>query len=118
MGLTERLDHNGEESSVARLKILRLLLVNRLKPLQWLMKNKLRTCVFVLGIFVFQASIAHATDYNYLPADVGIKQKEALSALEYRLKSLESQLSNNPSGILNIYISNFFKVKGVAFVLI
>jgi hypothetical protein len=61
------------------------------------MKKIIRTCVFVLGIFVFQASIAHATDYNYLPADVGIKQKETLSALEYRLQSLESQMSNNPS---------------------
>ena len=27
MGLAERLDHNGEESSVSRLKILRLLLI-------------------------------------------------------------------------------------------
>lgn len=53
--------------------------------------------MFVITAFTLQASIAHATDYNYLPADVGIKQKEALSALEYRLKSLESQLSNNPS---------------------
>ena len=72
------------------------------------MKNKIRTFVFVLGIFVFQTSIAHATDYNYLPTDVGIKQKETLSALEYRLQSLESQLSNNPSisiGTINSRIS-------------
>lgn len=61
------------------------------------MKNLIRIGVFAFGIFVFQASIAHATDYNYLPADVGIKQKEALSALEYRLRSLESQVSSNPS---------------------
>ena len=67
------------------------------KTVQSFMKNLIRIGVFAFGIFIFQASVAHATDYNYLPADVGIKQKESLSALEYRLQSLESQLSNNPS---------------------
>lgn len=67
------------------------------------MNKIIRTCVFVLGIFVFQATIAHATDYNYLPADVSIKQQEEKSALEYRLKSLEAQLQNNSaSSIGNI----------------
>lgn len=65
------------------------------------MKKIIRTCVFVITAFTFQASIAHATDYNYLPADVGIKQKEALSVLEYRLQSLESQLSNNSSASIS-----------------
>jgi|GEM_PF-3436851 len=53
-----------------------------------------------IGIFLFTISVCtspvHATDYNYLPGDVGIKQSEALSALEYRLQSLEAQIANNP----------------------
>lgn len=45
---------------------------------------------------------ASATDYNYLPADVLIKQQQEKSALEYRIRSLESQLSGgNPSVLLN-----------------
>lgn len=53
-----------------------------------------------IGFFLFTLSvyapIAYATDYNYLPADVGIKQNEALSALEYRLQTLEAQIANSP----------------------
>lgn len=75
------------------------------------MNKIIRTCVFVLMAFTFQASIAHATDYNYLPADVGIKQKEALSALEYRLKSLESQLSNNPSASISTINARISELK-------
>lgn len=75
------------------------------------MNKIIRTFVFVLGIFVFHASIAHATDYNYLPADVGIKQKEALSALEYRLKSLESQLSNNPTASISTINTRISELK-------
>ncbi|QQR65404.1 hypothetical protein IPH92_02400 [Candidatus Kaiserbacteria bacterium] len=47
-------------------------------------------------LFLCLFSVAHATDYNYLPADVGIKQNEALSALEYRLQTLEAQIANSP----------------------
>ncbi len=53
-----------------------------------------------IGFFLFTLSVyapfAYATDYNYLPADVGIKQNEALSALEYRLQTLEAQIANSP----------------------
>lgn len=59
------------------------------------MKNLIR-----IGFFLFTLSVyaphAYATDYNYLPADVGIKQNEALSALEYRLQTLEAQIANSP----------------------
>lgn len=52
-----------------------------------------------IGFFLFTLSVyapfAYATDYNYLPADVGIKQNEALSALEYRLQTLEAQIVNS-----------------------
>lgn len=48
-------------------------------------------------------SIAFATDYNYLPADVSIKQKEAESALGYRLQTLENQQYSNPEiSVINI----------------
>lgn len=64
-------------------------------------KNILGTFAFVIGLLFSQSIVVHATDYNYLPADVGIKQREALSALEYRLQTLESQISNNPSSSLS-----------------
>lgn len=73
--------------------------------------NKIRTCVFVLGIFVFRATIAHATDYNYLPADVSIKQQEEKSALEYRLKSLEAQLQNNSASSIGNIDSRILELK-------
>lgn len=53
--------------------------------------------LFFLCLF----SVAHATDYNYLPPDVGIKQNEALSALEYRLQTLEAQIANSPEVSIN-----------------
>jgi hypothetical protein len=58
-----------------------------------------------IGFFLFTISVCtssvHATDYNYLPPDVGIKQSEALSALEYRLQSLEALIANNPEVSVN-----------------
>ncbi|MCF7815874.1 MAG: hypothetical protein K9M10_04075 [Candidatus Pacebacteria bacterium] len=59
------------------------------------MKNLIRIGFFLFTLSVY-APYAYATDYNYLPADVGIKQDEALSALEYRLKTLEAQIANSP----------------------
>lgn len=59
--------------------------------------KKIQIYVFALSAFIFPVITAHATDYNYLPADVGIKQREALSSLEYQLKSLQSQITNNPT---------------------
>ncbi len=54
---------------------------------------------FAVALFAFFSvfSTAYATSYNYLPNDVYIKQQEEKSALEYRLKSLESQLQNSPT---------------------
>jgi hypothetical protein len=65
----------------------------------------------VLGIFVFQATVAHATDYNYLPADVSIKQQEEKSALEYRLKSLEAQLQNNSASLIGNIDNRILELK-------
>lgn len=75
------------------------------------MKNLIRTFVFVLGIFVFQATVAHATGYNYRPADVYIKQQQEKSALEYRLQKLESSLSSNPSASLSTIESRIQQLK-------
>lgn len=58
------------------------------------MKNLIKG-IFVFGIFVFQSSIVSATGYNYLPADVLLKQQEEKSALEYRLQNLEAGISGN-----------------------
>lgn len=63
--------------------------------------KKLVLGVFVFGIFSLQSSIAFATDYNYLPADVLIKQQEEKSALEYRLQNLEAGLSGNSSAYIS-----------------
>ena len=60
------------------------------------MKNVIRIGFSLFTILVCTPSV-HATDYNYLPPDVGIKQNEAISALEYRLQSLEAQIANNPA---------------------
>lgn len=55
------------------------------------MKNKILIVLFIsfFPLFTF------ATDYNYLPADVLIKQNEEKSALDYRIKTLESQISGS-----------------------
>lgn len=61
------------------------------------MKNQIRVGLFVaVSLFIFQVSTTYATDYNYLPNDVFIKQQEEKSALEYRLKTLENQYRSNP----------------------
>ena len=61
---------------------------------------KLCVPIFVL---LFQIATVHATDYNYLPNDVFLKQQEEKSALEYRLKTLENQSQSNPqASILSI----------------
>lgn len=59
---------------------------------------------FAVALFAFFSvfSTAHATSYNYLPNDVYIKQQEEKSALEYRLKSLESQIQNSPTISINV----------------
>lgn len=56
--------------------------------------------VFV-AVFLLQTKTTFATGYSYLPNDIYIKQQEEKSALEYRLKSLESQIQNNPSVSVN-----------------
>ncbi|KND51844.1 MAG: hypothetical protein ABA06_01125 [Parcubacteria bacterium C7867-001] len=61
------------------------------------MNKSIQIGVFALGIFIFQATNVHATDYNYLPPDVLIKQQEAQSALEYRLQKLEASVSSDSS---------------------
>ncbi len=67
------------------------------------MKNKIITFL-ILSVFLIQTS-AFATDYNYLPDDVYIKQQEEKSALEYRLRKLENQSQNSP-GISILDIEN------------
>lgn len=54
--------------------------------------------LFSILVFVSLCSfsVAYATGYNYLPDDVYIKQQQEKSALEYRLKNLESQISGSP----------------------
>lgn len=57
--------------------------------------------IFVFGAFVSQSNIVFATDYNYLPADVLIRQQEEKSALEYRLQNLEAGISGNSSSYIS-----------------
>ena len=65
----------------------------------------IKICFFVfVAIFILQTKTTFATDYNYLPPDVLIKQNEEKSALEYRLRNLEAGLSGSSSS----YISNAF----------
>jgi hypothetical protein len=64
------------------------------------MKQIIRIGIFLFTILVCTSPV-HATDYNYLPPDVGIKQNEALSALEYRLQTLEALIANNPEVSMN-----------------
>ncbi len=67
------------------------------------MQNQIRIGLFVFSLFIFQIITTYATDYNYLPNDVFIKQQEERSALEYRLKTLENQYPSNPqASILSI----------------
>lgn len=62
------------------------------------MKNQIRVGLFVaVSLFIFQVSTTYATDYNYLPNDVFLKQQEEKSALEYRLQRLENGISGNSS---------------------
>ena len=61
--------------------------------------------ILIFSIFfllITPISNVFATDYNYLPADVLIKQSQEKSALEYRISSLESQMTGSPS----LYIGN------------
>jgi hypothetical protein len=63
----------------------------------------IKICFFVfVALFILQTKTTYATDYNYLPPDVLIKQNEEKSALEYRLRNLEDGLSGSSSS----YISN------------
>ncbi len=63
---------------------------------------KLYVPVFAL-LLTFQVGTTYATDYNYLPNDIFLKQQEEKSALEYRLKTLENQSQSNPqASILSI----------------
>lgn len=64
------------------------------------MKQITRIGIFLFTILVCTSPV-HATDYNYLPPDVVIKQNEALSALEYRLQTLETLIANNPEVSVN-----------------
>jgi len=64
------------------------------------MKNSL---IFLTYILLFVPIGVYATNYNYLPNDVFLKQQEEKSALEYRLKTLENQSQSNPqASILSI----------------
>ena len=63
------------------------------------MKNLIRIGVFAFGIFIFQATSALASDYNYLPPDVLIKQNETISSLQYQLQSLQNNSANSSSAI-------------------
>jgi hypothetical protein len=65
------------------------------------MKNLIKISMFVFSIFVIQTTLVFATDYNYLPNDVFIKQQEEKSALEYRLQKLESGISSNSSSFVS-----------------
>lgn len=46
-------------------------------------------------------NVSSATSYNYLPNDVYIKQQEEKSALEYRLRSIESGMTGIPELQIN-----------------
>ncbi len=56
--------------------------------------SKINIYIAIL-LSVFSYNFAYATDYNYLPPDVLIKQSEERSALEYRIRSLESQMTGS-----------------------
>ncbi len=60
------------------------------------MPTKKHIFAIIFVAFLGVSHIANATGYNYLPDDVYIKQQQEKSALEYRIKSLESQISGNP----------------------
>ena len=61
---------------------------------------KISFLVFV-ALFILQTKTTYATDYNYLPPDVLIKQQEQQSALEYRLQKLEAGISGDSSAMIS-----------------
>ena len=74
------------------------------------MKNLIKIGIFVFVILV-TTNTAFATDYNYLPPDVLIKQQEQQSALEYRLQKLESGLSGNSSSMISTLSSRISQLE-------
>jgi hypothetical protein len=72
--------------------------------------------IIITGICVFAISIASpisvfATSYNYLPPDVYIKQQEEKSALEYRLKKLESSFSGSSASYISTLSSRISQLE-------
>jgi hypothetical protein len=56
----------------------------------------------ILIAILLSCHAVHATTYNYLPNDVYIKQQEEKSALEYRLRTIESQIGgSNPTFLIS-----------------
>lgn len=74
------------------------------------MKNLIKIGILVFVVLV-TTNTAFATDYNYLPPDVLIKQQEQQSALEYRLQKLESGLSGNSSSMISTLSSRISQLE-------
>lgn len=74
------------------------------------MKNLIKFGIFVFVVLVTTNTV-FATDYNYLPPDVLIKQQEEKSALEYRLQKLESGLSGNSSLMISTLSSRISQLE-------
>lgn len=72
----------------------------------------IKTCFFVfVALFILQTKTTFATDYNYLPPDVLIKQNEEKSALEYRLRNLEAGLSGSSSSYISSLTSRISQLE-------
>lgn len=72
----------------------------------------IKICFFVfVALFILQAKTTYATDYNYLPPDVLIKQNEEKSALEYRLRNLEAGLSGSSSSYISSLTSRISQLE-------
>lgn len=71
---------------------------------------KISFLVFV-ALFILQTKTTYATDYNYLPPDVLIKQQEQQSALEYRLQKLEAGISGDSSAMISSLSSHISQLE-------